>query len=78
MMERYQINDQPTLIRDTPTLQNQFKRNRMATTTTSSSTNLKYPEDRSVDKRKSPLPNNNLFKPETKAKSIYENLYTID
>ena len=78
MMERYQINDQPTLIRDTPTLQNQFKRNRMATTTTSSSTNLKYPEDRSVDKRKSPLPNNSLFKPETKTKSIYENLYTID
>lgn len=30
-MEKYQVNDQPTLIRDTPALQNQFRKNRIAT-----------------------------------------------
>ena len=91
MMQRYQINDQPTLIRENPILNNQFKRNRIATT---SCTNInlasslagnsqnfansksKAKEDKT--KRVSPMPVNTYGKPEIKNKSIYENLYTIE
>lgn len=78
MMERYQINDQPTLIRDNPNLNNQFKRNRLATTNSVSTNNLKYQQQEERSRRTSPMPVSNFMKPENKNKSIYENLYTIE
>jgi hypothetical protein len=80
MMERYQIIDQPTLIRDSPTLLNQFSNtNRTARiNTTNSCTNIgnmnrgansksTHKEDR--NRVISPMPKNNFG--ENKGKSIY-------
>ncbi len=61
-MERYQVNDQPTLIRESPTLQNQFKRNRGST---NSSINIHNRNTSSeVKNLKEPLPikQNDFFK----------------
>lgn len=73
-MERYQVLDQPTLIRDTPALQNQFRKARANT----SSGNLGYQEDVREFKQLTTMPSTSYIRPDTKAKSIYENLYTIE
>lgn len=66
-MERYQIFDQPTLIRDTPALQNQFRKTRANTSTS----NLGYQEDIRDFKQLNTMPSSTYLKPETKTKSIY-------
>lgn len=81
MMERYQIIDQPTLIRDSPTLLNQFSNtNRTARiNTTNSCTNIGNIMNRGANSKSthkedrnrviSPMPKNNFG--ENKGKSIY-------
>ena len=75
-MEKYQIIDQPTIIRDNPNLKNQFNNKRDRIATTNPSSNNTYQDEGISRIKQSPRPrlihpSNTFINPENKAKSIY-------